>query len=587
MHRYRAPLRDLRFILENVLDAPKVWAELPAFRDVDMETVHQVLEAGSRFAAEVLAPINAEGDRVGCTRDAEGNVKVPAAYRAAYDAFVAGGWPSLGVDAAVGGQGLPQPLDAALHEMLVATNHGWTMYPGLLHGAVEVLRAHGSNDLQTRYLPKLVAGEWLVAMALSEPQAGSDLGLVQTRAAQQVDGTLHVDGSKIFVSGGDHDLTDNIIHLVLCRLDGAKPGTKGLSLVLVPKWLPDGRRNGIVCDGIERKLGIHGSATCVMRYERACGWLIGEAGRGLAAMFLMMNSARLRTGLQGVAHADAALQRAHDYAVGRLQGRAPGRSPDAGRSADPIICHAAVRRKLLGLQAFVEGGRTVAGFTALRLDVARHHPNPEHRGAADADVSLLTPVLKAFLTHEGFRRVSDGLQILGGSGYLEDSGLEQILRDARIPMIYEGTNEIQAVDLLVRKVLGSEEGGRTFDRLVNFAHAEARAAEEHPLLQPFAVGLSSLCKAATVAMESLRGALQSDPERPYRIAEDHLMGTGHLLLAWAWTAGARAALGLEDRTFANHKFAVCLFGAEWMMDEGKLHWERVARAPALASHEMV
>ena len=319
MWHYDAPLRDMLFVIEHVLDAPASWARCPALADCDIDTTRQVLDEAARFASEVLAPTNGPGDLEGCTLRSDGSVATPTGYREAYRAFVDGGWPALSCDPSWGGQGLPLLLEAALTEMLNACNQAWTMYPGLLHGAYESIKAHGTDELKQRYLPRLASGEWLAAMALTEPQAGTDLGLVRTRAQLQADGTLRVSGNKIFISGGEHDLTDNIVHLVLCRLADAPPGTKGLSLALVPKLLPDGSRNAMHCDGIEKKMGIKGSATCAMRYEDATGWLIGEPNRGLAAMFIMMNSARLHVGLQGLGQIEMAGQNALRYAHERLQ----------------------------------------------------------------------------------------------------------------------------------------------------------------------------------------------------------------------------------------------------------------------------
>jgi alkylation response protein AidB-like acyl-CoA dehydrogenase len=578
---YRAPLGDLRFVIEDALDAPAAWAALPAFANVDAATAAQVLEAAARFASDVLSPLNASGDREGCSRDGDGNVRTPAGFRAAYRLFVEGGWPALAIDADVGGQGLPLLLDVALQEMLTGANHGWTMYPGLLHGAGETLRAHGSAELKARYLPRLVSGEWLAVMALSEPDAGSDLGRVRTRATVLGDGSLRIDGTKIFISGGDHDLTDNIVHLVLCRRDGAPPGSKGLTLALVPKRLADGSRNGVVCDGIETKLGIHASATCTIRYDGATGWLVGEFERGLAAMFVMMNSARLRVGMQGLAHADAAGQRALEHALERRQSRAPRASGASAADADPIALHPAVRRKLLGVQAFVEGARLVACFTALRLDVAAHHPDEGERSRAGAEVALLTPTIKAFFTDEGFRRVSDALQVLGGYGYLADYGIEQTLRDSRIALLYEGTNEIQAIDLLVRKVLGGAEGARGFESLLARFDTEVDACDARPGLADFGTALRAQCDAARRSTAAVRDDAGGD--RRWRIADDYLAAFGHLLLTWSWATAARASLALADRDFAERKLAVCRYGIDWIQDQGLLHWSRVQRGPALAA----
>ena len=388
MNAYKAPLADIRFALFDVLDSEAAFARL-GFADANRELVDAILEEGARFTETVIAPLNHVGDEQGCSLDkATGKVTTPPGFRAAYRAFVDGGWPALACTPDAGGQGLPQVLNMALFEMLAAANHGWTMYPGLLHGAAEVVRHHGVPELRARYLPKLVSGEWLGTMNLTEPQAGSDLGLVRTKAEVVGGGTaangvpVRVTGSKIFISGGDQDLTDNIVHLVLCRLAGAgneaPPGTKGLSLAIVPKLMPDGRRNAVHCDGIEHKMGIHGSATCQMRFDHAEGWLIGEPHRGLAAMFLMMNAARLHVAAQGVGHLEAATQNALAYAAERRQMRAATRPAGAvSAGADPIFWHPAMRRTLLTLRARTDGCRTLALWTALWLDEAEHHPDAE------------------------------------------------------------------------------------------------------------------------------------------------------------------------------------------------------------------
>ena len=366
MWHYEPPLRDMRFVIDEVLQAPVAWAAMPAFDGLDADTAAEVLAQAGRFAAEVLAPLNGPGDLAGCSwRD--GEVGTPPGYRAAYEAFVAGGWPALACDPECGGQGLPQLLNAALYEMLAAANHAWTMYPGLLHGAYECLHAHAhaGSELRERYLPKVTSGEWLSTMCLTEAHAGSDLGLLRTRAEPLADGSYAVSGQKIFISGGEHDLTDNIVHLVLARLNGAPPGTKGLSLLLVPKILPDGTRNAVHCDSIEKKMGLKGSATCTMRFEQAKGWLLGEPNRGLAAMFLMMNAARLHVGLQGLGHLEVSTQNALRYAAERAQSRAPQRPEgEPAAEVDAIILHPAIRRTLWTLQARTEGGRVLAYWAA-------------------------------------------------------------------------------------------------------------------------------------------------------------------------------------------------------------------------------
>ncbi|MBX3619782.1 MAG: acyl-CoA dehydrogenase C-terminal domain-containing protein [Rhizobacter sp.] len=535
MWHYEPPLRDIRFVVDELLDLPARWAELPAFAEVDAATARQVIEEAGKFAAEVIAPLNASGDVEGCTLK-DGQVTTPRGFREAYQAFVAAGWPALACEPEVGGQGLPQSLNAVLHEMLNAANHAWNMYPGLLHGAYESLLAHATPELRAAYLPKVVSGEWLSTMCLTEAHAGSDLGLLKTRAEPQADGSYRVRGTKIFISGGDHDLTDNIVHMVLARITDAPAGTKGLSLLLVPKFLPDGARNAVRCDGLEKKMGIKGSATCVMSFEGATGWRVGEANRGLAAMFVMMNAARLHVALQGVGHAESAYQNSLRYALERLQMRAPVRPPGReAEAADPIALHPAVRHNLLRQRALLEGGRLLAYETAHLLDVAERHADATQRHTAHDQVSLLTPIAKAFLTDNGFAAAQAAQQVFGGHGYVHDYGVEQCVRDSRISRIYEGTNEIQAIDLLVRKVLpdGAAKLSVLIDRLTHELPAGALAQRAAASLADWG--------------ETTRRIVQQaahDPELPYRVADDYLRLAGLVLLAHGWArAEAVAAQG--------------------------------------------
>ncbi len=574
MWHYQAPLREMRFVLQHVLGAPHSWQQCAAFADLDLDTATAVLDEAGGFASEVLQPLNGPADLQGCTLAADGRVRTPEGYRAAYQAFVAGGWPALPCDPDWGGQGLPLLVDAAMREMLSASNHGWTMYPDLLHGAYETIKAHADDALKARYLPKIASGEWLAAMALTEPQAGSDLGLLRTRAEPQPDGSLRVSGSKIFISGGEHDLTDNIVHLVLCRLPDAAPGTKGLSLALVPKILPDGSRNSMVCDGIEKKMGIKGSATCAMRYEAATGWLVGAPHRGLAAMFLMMNSARLHVGLQGLGHQEMATQNALRYAHERLQMRAARRPEEAApAAADPIAWHPAMRHTLLRLQALTEAQRVIAYRAAQCIDEAHHHAHAAQRQRAAALAALLTPLVKAFLTRQGFEAASAALQVFGGYGYTHDYGIEQTLRDARIAMVYEGTNEIQAIDLLTRKVLG--DGGAALNLLLDDLQAEAARCAADPALADFGAALQAQCGHARDASAAVQAAAQADAEAPLRVADAYLLGLAHLLLAWAFAASARAAREEPDAEWACAKTERMRYGLQWLLPEAQTHWQQV------------
>jgi alkylation response protein AidB-like acyl-CoA dehydrogenase len=565
-YHYAAPLRDMRFVMERVLEAPAAWRDCAAFADLDADTAAAVLEEAARFASEVLQPINASGDRQGCALKS-GSVQTPSGYREAYAAFVQGGWPALPCSPDWGGQGLPLLVDAALREMLSACNHAWNMYPDLLHGAYETLKAHASDELKARYLAGVASGAILAAMALTEPQAGSDLGQLTTKATPQADGSLRITGNKIFISGADHDLTPQIVHLVLCRLPDAPPGTKGISLALVPKILPDGTRNAWVVDGIEHKMGIHGSATCALRYEGATGWLVGQAHRGLAAMFLMMNSARLHVGLQGLGHQEMATQNAVRHALERVQMKAP------------IAQHPAMRHTLLRLQVLTEAQRVIAYRAALALDVAAHHADVTTRMQAAQLGALLTPIVKALLTRHGFHGASAALQVWGGYGYVQAYGIEQTLRDARIAMVYEGTNEIQAIDLLQRKVLA--DGGAALKLLLAELDAQATLCAAQPALRDFADALQTQCTAARDATASLLQTQAADRGHALNVADDYLFGLSYTLLAWAFAASARAAQQEADAAWAQAKTERMRYGVQWLLPAAATHWHRVC-TPALA-----
>ena len=561
MWTYTAPLRDMRFVIEEVLGAPAAWTGMPAFADLDAATFRQILDEAGKFASDVLAPINGAADLQGCTWT-DGTVTTPTGYVDAYRAYVEGGWSALACEPDFGGQGLPMLLSAPFNEMIAAANHGWTMYPGLLHGAYECIAAHGSEDLKARYLPKIVSGQWLATMNLTEPQAGSDLGLVRTKAEPGPDGSWRIRGTKIFISGGEHDLTDNIVHLVLCRLPGAPPGSKGLSLLLAPKVLPDGSRNAIRCDGIEKKMGIKGSATCAMSFEGAVGWLVGEPHCGLAAMFVMMNAARLHVGLQGLGHLEMAQQNAHSYARERVQGRGV-----------PIARHPAVRRRLWALRALAEGERVIAYWTAHLLDESHHHPDAARRRRADDLVAVLTPVVKAFFTDNGHNGANQALQLWGGYGYVHEYGIEQTVRDSRIAMIYEGTNEIQAIDLLQRKVIG--DGGARLEVLLATLEADAARSSADPQLARFATALHEQVARVRSATRELIAGRGGDPEWPQGIADDYLRGLGFALLAWAWTRTAQSLPDLSRDEWYRDKWSAARFGIEWLLPEADLCWRRV------------
>ncbi len=569
---YLAPIDDMRFVMHEVLQAPKAWQQCegrPEWADLDADTVVAILDEAAKFSREVLLPLNAPGDQQGCTRHADGRVSTPTGYREAYQAFVQAGWPALPCAPDWGGQGLPMLLDAAVREMLIACNPAWEMYPDLLHGAYETIKAHASDTLKQEYLRKIVSGQWLAAMALTEPQAGSDLGLLRTQAVPQVDGSLQISGSKIFISGALHDLTDNIVHLVLCRLPDAPAGSKGISLALVPTVLPDGQANALSCDSLEHKMGIHGSATCAISYDKATGWLIGEAGKGLAAMFLMMNSARLHVGLQGLAHQEIATQNAERQAWDRQQGRS---AAQAGTSA--IAHHPAIRHILLRRRALLEAQRVIAYRAALALDLSAHHPDAQVRQREQAMAAFMTPIIKAFFTQQGFQGASEAMQVFGGYGYVRELGVEQTLRDARIAMIYEGTNEIQAIDLLQRKILA--DGGATLKAWMSQAQQEAQQCRQAGLAE-VASRLEAELQQASAALEDLLARLPQRPENSLHVADDVLQGLSYTLMAWAHALSMRCARQSTTLTpaAAQAKQEVHGYGLQWLLPQSGVHWQRV------------
>ena len=514
-------LADIQFLLNDVLNAPAQWRALAPLADTDGELAAQVLEEAAKFVDGTIAPLQRSGDEEGCRFDA-GRVRTPAGFRDAYQAFWQGGWPALACAPEDGGQGLPAVLECVLYEWLAGANHGWTMAPGLLHGAYECIKHHASDALKAQYLEKVATGEWLATMCLTEPHAGSDLGAASTRAVPQADGSVKLSGTKIFISGGEHDLTDNIVHLVLARLPDAPPGPKGLSLFLCPKFYEDGTRSAVFCERIEEKMGLHGSPTCVMRFDEARGWIVGAPDKGLAAMFVMMNAARLHVALQGVGLLGAAWQKADAYAHDRRQMRAPG-----ARETSLLIEHPAMQRILDTQRAWIDGGRVLAYQTAIELDMARHHPDAQRRADAERWCALTTPVLKSAFTHQAFHGGSDCLQVFGGHGYVREWGIEQHVRDARVAMIYEGTNEIQAIDLLLRKVL--PDGGAALCALLDQLQADTDEATAAALQQ------------LQDATRALAARCTQDAALAYHVADDYLRAVAVALLAWAWARIARCA----------------------------------------------
>ena len=553
---YQPPLDDIHFILHKVLKAPEQLQALPSFLDSDADLMRQVVDEAGKFISQEVAPLQGVGDAIGCRFDS-GKVTTPPGFKQAYLAFWQAGWPALACAPEDGGQGLPAVLEAVLYEMLSAANHGWTMAPGLLHGAYECIRHHGSEALKAAYLEKVATGEWLATMCLTEPQAGSDLGLVRTRAVPQADGSYRLDGTKIFISGGEHDLTGNIVHLVLARLPDAPAGPKGLSLFLVPKVMPDGALNAIHCERIEEKMGLHGSPTCVMRFDEATGWMIGEPNRGLNAMFVMMNAARLHVGLQGIGLLEAAWQKADAYSRERRQMRAPKQPMSS--TPDLIAEHPAMRRILATQRAWIDGGRLLAYRTAIELDVAKQHPDAARRHSAQQWSSLVTPVLKAAWTAQAFQGGSECLQVFGGHGYVREWGIEQIVRDARVSMIYEGTNEIQAIDLLVRKVIPDGGAG-----LLAMLQGLGEGLDAEAPLQARLIRQIDALRGLTI---DLAAAAKTDPQLPFWVADDYLRLVALTLLAWAWLkieeAASLQAPGADPARWAEPAAAL----GHWVLPE--------------------
>jgi hypothetical protein len=555
MPQYTPPLRDMQFVLHEVMQVTEAFKEMPAFAEVDADTVNAVLEEGGKFAAEVAFPLNSSGDRQGCTLDRTTHeVTAPEGFKAAYAQYVEGGWPALSCDPEYGGQGLPHTVNQCFYEMLNSANQAWTMYPGLSHGAYEALHAHGTPEQKATFLPKLVSGEWTGTMCLTEPHCGTDLGLLRSKAEPQADGTYKITGEKIFISAGEHDLAANIIHLVLARLPEAPAGSKGISLFVVPKFLVNadgslGARNGIHCGGLEEKMGIHANATCQMILEGAVGTLVGEPNKGLQAMFVMMNAARLGVGNQSLGLTEVAYQSAVAYAKERLQMRALSGPKAPDKPADPIIVHPDVRKMLLTARAFAEGGRALAVYTVLQLDKELNHPDEDVRAEASDELALLTPIIKAFLTDNGWIATSHCMQVFGGHGFIQGTGVEQFVRDARINMIYEGTNTVQSLDLLGRKVLG--DNGK---KLKAFGKKIAAFVEEEGVredMQEFINPLADLGEKVTKLTMEIGMKAMGNPDEVGAAAVDYLRVVGHLCFAYFF---ARMALVALDRQGGGDPF---------------------------------
>jgi alkylation response protein AidB-like acyl-CoA dehydrogenase len=592
MPTYKAPLRDQQFVIHEVLQAVELLRAMPRYAELDADTVNQVVEEAGRFSQEVLQPLNLSGDSQGCTYDPRTHeVRTPEGFRAAFDAFREAGWQGLTADEQYGGQGLPHVLQIAFDETRCAANQAWTMYSGLTLGAYECLAHHGTAAQKALYLPKLASAQWTGTMCLTEPHCGTDLGMLRTKAAPQADGSYRISGTKVFISAGEHDLAENIVHLVLARLPDAPSGTRGISLFVAPKFLPEGEgaqgrpgaRNRLHCGGIEHKMGIHGNSTCQMVFEEATGWLVGEPNKGLNAMFVMMNGARLGVGVQGLGLNEAAYQNAVAYARERIQSRSASGPKAPDKPADPIIVHPDVRRMLLTARAYAEGGRAFAYWIALMADLQLHHPDAEQRQLGADMMALMTPIVKAFLTDNGFLRASECLQVFGGHGYIHQTGMEQLLRDARINMIYEGTNTIQSLDLLFRKVL-HDNGAK----LQKFGALVQAFVEEHgtsAAMSEFVTPLADLGdKVRKLTMEIGMKAMGNADELG-AASVDYLRVVGHLVFAYFWARMAQIALarcaadGESADPFYKSKLATARFYFQRLLPETAYHI-RAARSGA-------
>ncbi|MDG5751308.1 acyl-CoA dehydrogenase C-terminal domain-containing protein [Qipengyuania sp. XHP0211] len=566
---YSAPTRDTRFIVNEVLDLGS-YGNLPGFEMASADVTDAVINEGGKFCAEVLAPLNQSGDQEGCTWNEDGSVTTPKGFKEAFDLFNEAGWGTLSHPEEFGGQGMPHVLGFALEEFISSANQAFGMYPGLTNGAISALIAKGSQEQKEKYLPKMVSGEWTGTMNLTEPHCGTDLGMIRTKAEPQSDGSYAITGTKIFISAGEHDMSENIIHLVLAKTPGAPDSTKGISLFVVPKFIVNedgtpGERNGVMCGSIEHKMGIHANSTCVLNYDGAKGWLVGEESKGLAAMFIMMNAARLGVGIQGLSQAEVSYQNAVAYALDRRQGRALTGPADPDAQADPIFVHPDVRRMLMDAKTFTEGMRMLCLWGALQVDLTHKAQTEEEREEADMMIGLLTPVIKGYGTDKGYEVATNMQQVFGGHGYIEEWGMSQFVRDARIAQIYEGTNGVQAMDLCGRKL--AHKGGAAIQAFFKVVGEDIAAAKDDETLAPMAEALE---KALGQQQASTMWFMQNAMKNPNHLGAGahhymHIMGI--VSLGWMWlrmakTAAAALAGGSDDTAFYEAKLA----SARYYMD---------------------
>ncbi len=589
MPTYTAPTRDTRFLVNELLDLAS-YGNLPGFEMASPDVTDAVITEGGKFCAEVLAPINQSGDQEGCTRHEDGSVTTPKGFKEAFKQFREAGWGTLAQPEEFGGQGLPHVLGFVMEEFISSANQAFGMYPGLTNGAISALIAKGTQEQKEMYLPKMVSGEWTGTMNLTEPQCGTDLGMIRTKAEPKGDGSYSITGTKIFISAGEHDLSDNIIHLVLAKTPGAPDSTKGISLFVVPKFLVNedgsvGERNGVMCGSIEHKMGIHANSTCVLNYDGATGWLVGEENKGLAAMFIMMNAARLGVGMQGLSQAEVAYQNAVAYALDRRQGRALTGPAEPEAQADPIFVHPDVRRMLMDAKAFTEGMRALSLWGALLVDLTHKAQTEEERAEADAMIGLLTPVIKGYGTDKGYEVATNMQQVFGGHGYIEEWGMSQFVRDARIAQIYEGTNGVQAMDLCGRKL--AQKGGAAIQAYFKAVGDDIAAAKDDDDLGAMAEALEkALGQQQAATMWFMQNAMQN-PNHLGAGAHHYMHIMGIVTLGWMWLRMAKVAQtalasDTDDKAFYEAKLATARYYMDrFLPDVGALRRKLEAGADSL------